>query len=241
MKKLNLLSILLLCFVMLFAFSCKKDSDKSENKQEQKTSTNSTKDSITPKKDNTVAEKEVKLTDEEQKKLNIFFSNFSEVSLNPFTAGNITDDELIKFGVWHNQKNNRKLFEKAGQDEIKLKEDAVSKSIQKYFGKNFTAHKATPDFKYKSGYYFTPDGDGEAFTFSQVEKVSDIGGDRYIAYVNVYTASSGWTGDVHANPKSWNANSDDKPELTEKFKATFSKTNGANGESIYTLIDYIKQ
>jgi len=241
MIKLNFTLILLLCIVMSFTCSCKKDSVKPETGKEQKTSANSPKDSIVPKKDNAVTGKEVQLTPAEQKKLNIFFSNFSEVYLEPFARGSITDDELIKFGVLHNHINNLKLFQKAGNGNLKLKEEAVSKTIGKYFGITFTGHKATTDIKYNGGYYFIPESDGEAYTFSQAEKVTDIGGDRYTAYINVYTASSGWTGNANANPKSWGTDSNEKPELTGKFKATFSKTNGPNGESVYNLIDYIKQ
>ena len=85
-----------------------------------------------------------------------------------------------------------------------------------------------------------PNADGEAYTFSQVERLTDIGGDKYIAYINVYTASSGWTGNQHGSPKSWGSG-EDKPELSGKYKATFKKTNGSNGENVNTLIDYIKQ
>lgn len=241
MKKLFSKSILLICFLLLFVSSCKKESAKTETIQEQKTSTNSAKDTIPPKKDNAITEKEVKLSGIEQKKLNIYFSNFSEAYLEPFTNGNISDDEMIKFGILHNHKNNFKLFEKAGENKLKIKDALVSKSIEKYFGKIFTTHKSIQDYKYKDGYYFIPDADGEAYTFSQVEKLSDIGNDKYIAYINIYTASSGWTGDNNANPEKWKKDANEMPELTSKFKATFSKTNSQNGEEVYKLIDYIRQ
>jgi hypothetical protein len=238
MKRFSSPAVLLLSIVMLFVYSCNKESDKQEQKQEQKTIT--TKDTVQTKEENTAAGKDVTLSATEQKKLNVFFSNFSEAYLEPFTAGNITDEELIKFGVLHNFKNNYKLFEKSG-DYLMIKSDAVSKSIEKYFGKTFTAHKPTKEYKYKGGYYFIPNADGEAFTFSQVASMSDAGGDKYIALINVYTASSGWTGDEHASPKTWGADGEEAPELTGKFKATFSKTKGENGEDVFKLIDYIKQ
>jgi hypothetical protein len=225
---------------MLFANSCKKDSVKSDANQEQKISTNTTKDSIVPEKENTVTEKEVKLTSEERKKLNIFFSNFSEVDLKPFQSGGITEDELIKFGVMHNYINNFKLFDNLGEGNMRLKEDAVSKSIEKYFGKTVSRHKPVYDIRYKNGNYYIQAADGGAYIFSQVKRLVDIGNDRYIAYVNVYSASSGWTGDEHASPEQWN-DAYDNPELSGKFKATFSKTNGPKGESVYTLIEYLKQ
>lgn len=233
--------VFLLSIVTLFMYSCGKETAKQEPKQETKTTTAN--DTVQPKKEISAAGKEVSLSAAEQKKLNIFFSNFSEAYLEPFTEGNIQDEELIKFGVLHNFKNNFKLFENSG-NELKIKSDAISKSIEKYFGKTFSAHKSTKDYKFKGGYYYIPNADGEAYTFSQVASVSDAGGDKFTALINVYTASSGWTGDEHASPKTWGEDGEDyegKPELTEKFKAAFSKTTGSNGETVYKLIDYIKQ
>ncbi|HEY5534473.1 MAG TPA: hypothetical protein VIL99_06020 [Ignavibacteria bacterium] len=189
MKNFSLPYALLMSFIMLIAGSCNKESGKPESNQDNKTTTTSNKDSIETKKENTAAGKIVTLSADEQKKLNTFFSNFSEAYLEPFTSGNITDDELIKFGILHNYNNNFRLFEKAGENELKIKDALISKSIEKYFGKTFSAHKSTKDYKYKNGYYFIPNADGEAYTFSQVTSLSDIGGDRYIAYINVYTAS----------------------------------------------------
>ena len=241
MKNFSLPYVLLMSLTMLITCSCNKESGKPESNLEKKTTTASNKDSLKAKKENTSAGKNVTLPSDEQKKLNTFFSNFSEAYLEPFTSGNITGDELIKFGILHNYKNYFKLFEKAGENELKIKDALVSEAIGKYFGKTFSAHKSTKDYKYKNGYYFIPNADGEAYTFSQVTSLSDIGGDRYIASLNIYTASSGWTGNQHDNPKNWGADGGEKPELTSKFKATFTKTNGSNGESIYKLIDYIKQ
>lgn len=242
MKKSIMQLFILLVLMISFLYSCKSDTSKSNSVQKENVSTkNTSKDSIAPK-ENSSDSKEVKLPRDEQKKLNIFFSNFSEVYLKPFIAGSIADEDLINFGVLHNYKNNFKLFEKVDNYNLEIKGNSVSASIQKYFGRDVSKHLSTSDFKYKNGYYYIPQADGEAYTFSQVERLIDIGNDRYTAYINVYTASSGWTGDAQASPKEWkNGEGGDKPELIEKFKATFIKGNGAKGESVYTLVDYIKQ
>ncbi|MGV8019186.1 MAG: hypothetical protein AB2L26_13535 [Ignavibacteria bacterium] len=236
MKKSVVSLAVLICIASLVLFSCKSESEKPAGEKKENVTTN------TPPKENTATlnnetPKEVKLTTEEQKKLNIFFSNFSEVGLKPFSSGSAADEELINFGVLHNYKNNLSKFEKVDNLNSKIKEEHVSASIKKYFGINFSGHKSTGDFKYKNGYYYVSIADGEAFTFSQVEKLNDMGGDKYSAYVNVYTAGSGWTGDVHASPKKWGGGGEE-PVLTGSFKATISKTSGPKGESVYTLIDY---
>ena len=50
--------------------------------------------------------REIKLNQVEWKKMNTFFSNFSEVFLKPFKKGQITNKELIRFGIFHNIFNN---------------------------------------------------------------------------------------------------------------------------------------
>ncbi len=239
MKKSIVSFAVLISLISFVFFSCKSETEKTVGEKKENITTNNAPKENTSSKDK-VDTKEVKLTSEEQKKMNIFFSNFSEVGLMPFESGKIADEELINFGVLHNYKNNLSKFEKVDNLNSKIKEEHISASIKKYFGRNFSGHKSTGEFKYKNGYYFIPQADGEAFTFSQVDKMNDIGGDKFTAYVNVYSAGSGWSGDVHASPKKWGTG-EGNPELTGKFKATVLKTNGPNGESVYTLIDYIKQ
>ncbi|HBE79932.1 MAG TPA: hypothetical protein DDW65_19455 [Firmicutes bacterium] len=43
--------------------------------------------------------KVVKLEAEQEKQLNTFFSNFSEVRLQPFREGEMNDETLIRFGI----------------------------------------------------------------------------------------------------------------------------------------------
>ena len=61
------------------------------------------------------APKGVKLTPKEKKELNTFFSNFSEVFVEPFKKDDITDINLVKFSVLHNYRNNEKLFVRAAK------------------------------------------------------------------------------------------------------------------------------
>ncbi len=228
----------MLILLLSVLYACKSNTDKPETKETQTTNTtnttNTTKESTSAKE---TTANDVKLNSEEMKKLNIFFSNFSEVNLKPFTEGKIADDDLINFGVLHLYKNNLGMFEKVDAGNFKIKEDKVSASVQKYFSKNIGSHKSTSEFKYKNGFYFIEIADGEAYTFSQVESLTDIGNDRYVAYVNVYTAGSGWTGDAHGSMKEWKSNGEEEvPVLTEKYKATFEKKNSGN-----VLVEYGKR
>lgn len=182
--------------------------------------------------------REIRLTPEEWKKLNVFFSNFSEVSLEPFEQNKITNKELIKFGVRHNLLNNYRLFQR-NKSYLKINRKYVQDSIEKYFGIKNIIHESAGDLIYKDGYYLVPEQDGEVYIFTQVYKFVDIGNSFYVAYLNIYCAGSGFTGDPHGNIKTWNEVRDgDIPELLGKMKATIQKVT-SNNNSRYILIDYM--
>ncbi len=186
--------------------------------------------------------KEVKLTPEEKKDLNTFFSNFSEVFVEPFEKDKITDKDLILFSVLHNYKNNEKRFVKGGKEyQVKIKASYIDETVMKYFGKKIMKHQSVDDngIEYRDGWYSTTDASGEEYVFSQITSLYD-NGSIFTAAVNVYSASSGWTGDTHANETIWKkAVPDDVPQVTEKMKATLKKVT-ENGKSRYILIDYTR-
>jgi hypothetical protein len=234
MKKIYFPVAVVLTLLMFAAFACK--SNKQETKETQKPSNETQTTSKESASQKESAGTVVKLSADEQKKLNVFFSNFSEVGMEPFAKGKLTDEALINFGVLHLYKNNKSLFEKTDGVNSKIKDDKISESVQKYFGINISAHKSTGQFKYKNGYYFIPLADGEAYTFSQVDSLTDIGGDFYTANVKVYTAGSGWTGDANGSKKDWEKDGSEMPVLTGKYKAIFEKKNTGN-----VLVEYLKQ
>lgn len=77
-----------------------------------------------------------------KKKLNTFFSNFSEVSVEPFTRDKIDNKELIRFGVWHNYKNRFGRFKYVGDGVLQLKATHVKAAVEKYFGRKLTKHES---------------------------------------------------------------------------------------------------
>lgn len=183
--------------------------------------------------------KELRLAPAEKKALNTFFSNFSEVFVKPFSNGSIADADLIRFGVSHNYRNNEKLFAKTGKEnQAKIKAGYVDESVNKYFGKRIKKHQSVEGIEYKNGWYYIPPASGEAFIFSQVANLYDSGNNRYTATVNVYSAGSGWTGNVHGSVKEWKADND-IPELAEVMNAVLQKVT-EKGKSRYILLEYTK-
>ncbi len=190
------------------------------------------------------ADGSVKLSFKEIKKLNTFFSNFSEASVEPFKKGEISDSALIRFCVSHNEINNSKVFVSAGKANlVKIRASLIDETAVRYFGKKISSHQSVRSngISYGKGWYLVENASGEMFRFSQVKDFLQKGDDVYTATVNVYSASSGWTGNVHGTAEEWKKNSaDDVPELSAVMKALVRKVK-FKGQSRYILLEYIRQ
>ena len=186
---------------------------------------------------------EVKLKPAEKKILNTFFSNFSEAMIEPFEKDSLSDRALIQFCIIHNYINNYKFFVKGGEEyQVKIKASYIDSSAEKFFGRKIIRHQSVGEIEYKNGWYYNTDASGEEYSFSQIVSLYDNGNNLYTATVNVYSAGSGWTGNVHGDEKEWKKNSpDDIPVISEVMKATLQKVKEKqNGKSRYILIDYQK-
>ncbi len=187
------------------------------------------------------APKDVNIKLAEKKQLNTFFSNFSEAFVEPFEKDALSDAALIQFCITHNYINNYSFFVKAGGEyQMKIKASYINSSAVKFFGRKVVKHQSVGSIEYKNGWYYTTDASGEAFSFSQIATLYDNGNNIYTATVNVYTAGSGWAGNVHGDNAEWKKFSpDDLPELSEVMKSTLQKIKD-KGNSRYILIDYLK-
>jgi hypothetical protein len=182
--------------------------------------------------------REIQLGKEEWKKLNVFFSNFPEVFLYPFSEGEITNDELLRFGIAHNYLNNPNLIEEFSSTSGRLSAKYVEASIKKYFGIAQVIHHSIDWHDYKDGYYSIRYASGEAYCFSQVTKLIDVGEGDYVAYVNEYIASSGFTGDPHGTESLWEKHEENPPDLRLRARAIIRKVN-EDGKSRYVLLEYL--
>ncbi|SDZ15438.1 zinc-ribbon domain-containing protein [Tindallia californiensis] len=132
------------------------------------------------------------LSYDEHRALNVFFSNFAEVFLLPFEAGEIRDSELLRFGFFHNYVNNTSRMNYR-EFEAYLREDHLFESIDKYFGIDMT--ERNPDrgqipMEYRDGYYFFPAADGETPPFAQLVEIYDLHDGTYQAIFDIYEALS---------------------------------------------------
>jgi len=76
------------------------------------------------------------------------------------------------------------------------------------------------------------------YRFSKVETLIENKKNEFSAIVQIYKASSGWTGDINSSPDVWKQeNSADVPQKDIKMKALLRKIS-ENGKSRYILLSY---
>jgi len=171
------------------------------------------------------AQSRSEMTGAEIKRLDTFFSNFSETALPSFKAGQLADAVLLVFALQPATKNNLKAVRHAG-DWAYVPAALVDQVTEKYFGIKIR--------KQAQAEYKLPEASGEAYTFSQIAKLTPSG-DLFIAEGLIYTASSGFDGDTHADPSVWK-----KAGEEVNCYWTFTATIRRQGDR-YILVDYQKQ
>jgi hypothetical protein len=138
----------------------------------------------------------MKLEPAEQKSLNVFFSNFSEADLKSFTPQTLSDDLLLDFALAHNLINRVSSLEKSRDGNSVIVTSAqIDKTTEKYFGKKVAQHHRQT--------YTRPLAEGEAYTFSQLSSLTDLGGHLYLANGVIYRAGSGATPNPQGTPAQW--------------------------------------
>ena len=141
-----------------------------------------------------------RLTDRQRYNVNLFLSNFTEVSFawqtGTFVLGD--DRQMVDFAIdhiWFNQKDKLEWVDR-GEYNVRLKESWILPVIRKYFDVQLGSMDATWIDR-KDGYYWwtetgghTPDG------FAQVTQLVDLGDGYYQVYFESYGAGMDWTNDA---------------------------------------------
>lgn len=168
----------------------------------------------------------VQLSASQQQKLDTFMSNFAEVSLPGFALDKPRTEDMLNFGVLHNIINRKSELIEAQDYQWGVLAENVEQSVKKYFNKDVTAI-STGRYTISGNtkrMYLVPKASGEAFKFAQVVQFYDRQDGIYEAVVNTYSASSGFTGDTHADPDKWaQEDAEDVPTITGTWRALLSK------------------
>ncbi len=174
------------------------------------------------------AQTEIKLNAAEKKKLDTFFSNFSETTLGSFKQNSLSQKALLNFALDHIYKNDYKAIKhsKDGNTAI-IPVALVDKVTEKYFGQMLKEQRKSE--------YRVPEASGEAQWFSQISKLTQVDKELFRAEGVIYVASSGSTLDKHATPAAWKKAGEEVEQLGT-FSALIKKVKA--GQDRYILLEY---
>lgn len=181
--------------------------------------------------------REITLSVAQKRKLNTFFSNFSEVGQAPFKKGQLSEATMIHFGVWHRKQNNYEYFSPAsGKNyEQRIHVRHIESAALWYFGKKITRHRSVPGARYQESYYYITTGDGDPLLFAQISKLYDNGDGTFTAYTNEYSTNEA---DVHGTAAQWKK-ADHEVGNEGKRKALIKRVGSGAGQR-YILLEYLK-
>ncbi|MDD3001627.1 MAG: hypothetical protein PHF29_07720 [Candidatus Riflebacteria bacterium] len=130
------------------------------------------------------AKSEIKLNSAEIKKLNIFFSNFSEAYVPNFDENTLNDDILLKFGIRHVYINKFSILKDSHDHLLKVVPmGLVDAATEKYFGKKIKSNRKKE--------FFAPVADSDSNVFSRISSLHDNNDCTYTARGLIYSGVSG--------------------------------------------------
>ena len=176
----------------------------------------------------------------ERDRLDTFFSYFSEARVESFVVNNeLPADTFVDFGVRHNLINRKYDLIDVNEGYWGVKKKAVEDAVYKYFGRRFNADSSR-QYKLTNGFYLVPKAGGEALTFAQIDEWNNMGNGVWTGVANIYTASSGFTGNVHGTPEQWKREApEDVPTLTGRYMFTVTRSPSDPGSQV--LVDWLEQ
>ena len=171
-------------------------------------------------------------------KLDTFFSNFAEAHVESFVVNNeMPMDIFVNFGVEHNLLNRHYDLVNVNEGYSGVKKEAVEAAVYKYFGHRINA-VSTGRYKLTNNLYIVPKAGGEAVRFAQVADWNENGDGVGTGIANIYTASSGFAGNIHGTPEQWQKEDPkDVPELIGRYM--FTVTRSPSNPDRYVLVDWL--
>ena len=170
--------------------------------------------------------------------LDTFFSNFAEAHVDSFVVNNeIPMETFVNFGVQHNLINRHYDLVNINDGYSGVKKEAVEAAVYKYFGRRINA-VSTDRYKLTNNLYIVPKAGGEAVRFAQVADWNENGDGVWVGIANIYTASSGFAGNIHGTLEQWQKEDPkDVPELIGRYM--FTVTRSPSDPDRYVLVDWL--
>lgn len=170
--------------------------------------------------------------------LDTFFSNFAEARVGSFVVNNeIPMDTFVNFGVQHNLINRKYDLVNVNEGYWGVKKEAVENAVYKYFGRRINA-VSSRQYKLTNNLYLVPKASGEGLVFAQVAEWHENGTDIFTGVANIYSVSSGFTGNVHGTAEQWRREApEDVPALIGRYM--FTVTRSSADADRYVLVDWL--
>ena len=186
-----------------------------------------------------VAASREELSAAQREKLDTFFSNFAEARVGSFVVNNeIPMDTFVDFGVQHNIINRKYDLVNVNEGYWGVKKEAVEAAVYKYFGRRIDA-VSSRQYKLTNNLYIVPKASGEGLVFAQIAEWNENGTDVFTGVVNIYSTSSGFTGNVHGTAAEWqNLEPQDRPILINRY--SFTATRSPSDADRYVLVDWLE-
>lgn len=174
---------------------------------------------------------------DKQKAINIFFSNFSEAYLESFDNENYSKEDLIHFGVLHNYINNENRVE-LSDNYFTLKNTYVTDAIKKYFDLTIQDGE-TKQYEYEHDKYIWPAAAGDPYwNFTQVISFNENDEGTFSAELEIYSAGPDYEGNKKIyEPKSLAWSEQFSPELIGTATAEVKEAT-INNKQTYQLLKY---
>jgi hypothetical protein len=186
---------------------------------------------------------EVRVSPQEWRRLNVFFSNFVEASVQPFRRGEVPPATLVQFGVLHILINapQRVQREPGRPDYGRLSASDVTAEVTKYFGVPFSRHQSLGGayswIQYANGYYVFPRADGETYPFAQLNRLIDLGGGEFTATFSVYQMAD-YDVDRYGTPVEQLRRSGYEVERLSEMRGRIRRVR-ESGRDRYVLLEYL--
>ncbi len=177
------------------------------------------------------------MTAAEKREVNLFLSNFSEVSYGIY----VTEETANKlhFAFMHNVINNKNFKKYFSNSEYRISADLVDKTLNRFFGHSIErAEPAGSEWRYENGYFYTAAADGESVSYFTVAKsLTDNHNGTYTVQFDVFSApgphdpiDSSWYSLSHA-------------QAISRFERVYGgtavvKPKTHNGSATYEMVDY---
>lgn len=210
--------------------------DAANIQHEDENNVNISNDEAETTKDISIKGEKIELSPEEQKEINIFLSNFTEISFLDF-KGKPSNDILIDFAIWHNDINNFKAFEIKGNYGF-LDKAIVERSIKRFFGLN-VQHQKTGGYDFDGNNYIIPMATGGVFPMAVVQEMYDNNDGSYTVYFDeVFTNESL---DYSITPQKLQEEIKSNPDIASlgDSKKAIVERHNFEGKSRYKLIEYV--